>query len=121
MYIYSLFSVFCFRRCSVKQLKFEIYIILCQYSYHSFIKGSKNENKFGNINILDCNSLSSGYGNEFQKVWVMHNIPHRIWSFSCIYLAENKRKWAGHGLTSVNLQLRSEAITAENFIPLTLF
>ena len=65
MYIYSLVSVFYFRHFSVKQLKFEIYNILCRYSYHSFIKGFKN--KFGEINISDCNFLSSSYGNESQK------------------------------------------------------
>ena len=52
---------------SVKQLTFEIYIILRQYAYHSFIKGSKNKNKFGEINILDCNFLSSTYGKESLK------------------------------------------------------
>ena len=52
---------------SVKQLTFEIYIILCEYSYHSFISDSKNKNKFGNINISDGNFLSSSYGNESHK------------------------------------------------------
>ena len=33
-----------------------------------------------------------------KKVWVMQNIPRWIWSFSCNWLAENKKKWAGHGL-----------------------
>ena len=63
----SLVGVFCSRHFSVKQLAFEIYIILCQYFYHSFILGSKNKNKFGEINILDCNFLSSSYGNESHK------------------------------------------------------
>ena len=36
-YICSLVSVFCSRLFSVKQLTFENYTILCQYSYHSFI------------------------------------------------------------------------------------
>ena len=67
MYIYSLVSVFCFHHFSVEQLSFEIYIILCQYSYHSFIKGSKNKNKFGEINISDRNFLLSSYGNESRK------------------------------------------------------
>ena len=67
MYIYSLVSTFCFCHFSVNQLKFEIYIILCRYSYHSFIKGSKNKNKFGEINILDCNFLPSSYGKESKK------------------------------------------------------
>ena len=37
MYMCSLVSVFCSRLFSVNQLTFEIYIILCQYSDHSFI------------------------------------------------------------------------------------
>ena len=44
MYMCSLVSVFCSRLFSVNQLTFEIYIILCQYSDHSFILGSKNKN-----------------------------------------------------------------------------
>ena len=67
MYIYSLVSVFSFRHFSVKQQKFEINIILCRYSYHSFIKCSKNKNTLCEINILDCNFLSSSYWNESQK------------------------------------------------------
>ena len=67
MYMCSLVSVFGSRLISVKQLTFEIHIILGQYSYHSFIQGSKNKTKFGEINISDCNFLSSSYGNEFQK------------------------------------------------------
>ena len=34
------------------------------------------------------------------KGWVMENIPRWIWSFSCNRLAENKMKWAGHGLNT---------------------
>ena len=67
MYMCSLVSVICSHHFSVKQLAFEIYIILCQYSYHSFIKGSKYKIKFGETNILDCNFLSSSYGNESYK------------------------------------------------------
>ena len=66
-YMCSLVGVFCSRHSSVKQLTLEIYIILCQYFYHSFIKGFKNKNKFGEINILDGNFLSSSYGNESHK------------------------------------------------------
>ena len=51
----------------MKQLTFKIYIILCQYFYHSLIKGSKNKNKFGEINILVGNFLSSSYWNESHK------------------------------------------------------
>ena len=61
MYMCSLVSVFCSRLFSVNQLTFEIYIILCQYSDH------KKENKFGEINILESNFLSSSYGNESHK------------------------------------------------------
>ena len=67
MYMCSLVSDFCSRLFSLKQLTFESYIILCQHSYHSFIQGSKNKFKFGEINILDCNFLSSSYGNESHK------------------------------------------------------
>ena len=41
-------------------------------------------------------------GMSLTKVWVMENIPCWIWSFSCNWLAENKRKWAGHGLILVD-------------------
>ena len=68
MYTFCLVSVFCIRQFSVKQLKFEIYIILCQYSYHSFLKGSENKTTFGEINISDSNFLSSSYGNALKKV-----------------------------------------------------
>ena len=67
MYMYSLVSVFCSRLFFVKQLTFAICIVLCHYSFHSFIYGPKNKNKFGEINILDCNFLSSSYGNESHK------------------------------------------------------
>ena len=67
MYMCRLVSVFCSRLFFVKQLIFEIYTILCQYSFNSFIQGSKNKNRFGEINILDCNFLSSSYGNESHK------------------------------------------------------
>ena len=60
---------------SVKQLKFDIYTILCQYSYHSFIWGSKNKNKFGEINISDSNLLSSGYGNE-SWLWKIYHTEY---------------------------------------------
>ena len=67
MYMCSLVSALCSRLFSVNQLTFEIYIILCQYSGHRFIKASKNKNKFGEINILDSNFLSSSYGIESHK------------------------------------------------------
>ena len=64
MYMYSLVSVFCSSHFSVKKLKFKIYTILCRNSYHSFILCSKNITKCGEINISDCNFLSSSNGNE---------------------------------------------------------
>ena len=42
MYMYSLVSVFCSRHFSVKQLKFEIYIIVC-----ITVPLGKNEIEFG--------------------------------------------------------------------------
>ena len=38
MYTCSLVCVFCSRKFSVKQLKFEIYIVLCQYSIIVFFR-----------------------------------------------------------------------------------
>ena len=55
---------------SVKQLEFKTYIILCRYIYHSFLQGSKTKNRFGEINISDCNFLSSSYRGELKKVEV---------------------------------------------------
>ena len=76
--MYSLVSVFCSSHFSVKPLKFEINVILCQYSYNSFIFGSKNKNKFGEINFLDCNFLSSSYGNESKKfeLWEIYHAEY---------------------------------------------
>ena len=68
--IFDLVSVFCNRKFSVKQLKFEIYIVLCRFVslfYHSFLQGSENKTKFGEINISDSNFLSSSYGECSQK------------------------------------------------------
>ena len=78
MYTCCLVSVFCSRQFSVKQLKFEIYIILCQYSYHSFLKGSENKTKFGEINISDSNFLSSSYGNALKmcEVWKIYHTEY---------------------------------------------
>ena len=60
-------SVFGSLRFSVKQLKFEIYIIL-SHTYHSFLLGSENKNKCREINISDSNLLSSSYGNALKLV-----------------------------------------------------
>ena len=76
MYMRSLVGVFCSRHFSVKQLTFEIDIFLCQYSYHSYLKGSENKTKFREINISVSNFLSSSYGNALKKVRGMENIPH---------------------------------------------
>ena len=75
MYIYSLVSVFCFRHFSVQQLKFEIYIILCGYSYHSFIKGSKNKLNLVKLTFPTATSSNQVMGMSLKKVWVMQNIP----------------------------------------------
>ena len=66
LYMCSLLSVIC-GHLFCETVTFEIYIILCQYSFHSFILGSKTKNTFGEINIFDCNFLSSSYGNESHK------------------------------------------------------
>ena len=95
----SLVSVFCSRLFSVNQLTFEIYIILCQYSDYSFIQDSKSKSKFGEINIWTAISSHQVMGMSLTKLLVMENIQRWIWSFSCNWLAENKRKWAGHGLS----------------------
>ena len=72
MYMCSLASVFCSRHISVKQLKFEMYIILCQYSYHGFLYGSKNKLKLSEMNI------SSSYGNDLKRceVWKIYHIEY---------------------------------------------
>ena len=61
---------------AVKQLKFEIYIILCQYSY----QGSENKTKFDEINISDSNFLSSSYGNALKKceVWKIYHAEYGL-------------------------------------------
>ena len=76
MYIYSPVSVFCSRHFSVKQLKFEIYIILCLYSYicHSFLNVSKN--KIGEINISDCNFLTSRMISKKCEVWKIYHTEY---------------------------------------------
>ena len=71
MCIYSLVSDFCFRHFSVKQLKFEIYIILCRYSYHCFIKGSKNKNKLVKLTFRTAIPFHQDMGISLKKVWVM--------------------------------------------------
>ena len=71
MYMYSLVSVFCSHHFSAKQLKCEIYIILSQISL-----GFYNKTIFGEINILDCNFLSSSNGNDPKKceVWRIYQL-----------------------------------------------
>ena len=72
MYMCSLVSVFCSRLFSVKQLTFEIDNVLCQYSFHSFILGSKNKNTFGEINIWTAISCHQVMGMSLTKVWVIY-------------------------------------------------
>ena len=76
IYMCSLVSVFCSRLFSVNQLTFEIYIILCQYSDHSFILGSKNKN-INLVKLTFWTAISSHQvmGMSLTKMWVMENIP----------------------------------------------
>ena len=67
---------------SVKQLTFEIYTILCQYSYHSFIKGSKNK-KMVKLTFWTANSSHQVVGMSLTKVWVMYvlfNVLRWLWN-----------------------------------------
>ena len=67
MYMCSLVSVFCSRLFSVNQLTFEIYIIMCQYSDHSFIRVLKVKINLVKLTFLTTISShqshkSVGYG-----------------------------------------------------------
>ena len=75
MYVCSLVGVFCSRHFSVKQLKFEIYIFLCQYSYHIFIWGSKKKMVIHVLTFWTAISSHQVMGMSLTKVWVMENIP----------------------------------------------
>ena len=75
LYMCSLVSVFCSRIFSVNQLTFEIYIILCQYSDHSFILGSKIKLNLVKLTIWTAISSHQVMGMSLTKVWVMENIP----------------------------------------------
>ena len=89
----SLVGVFCSRHFTVKLLTFEN-IISSQYSYHSFINGSKNKNKFGEINILECTFLSSRYGNESHKSLGYATIsPKIVFFFFQIFFFQIGRIW----------------------------
>ena len=67
MYMCSLVNVFCSRLFSVKQLTFEMYIVLCQYSYHSFISGLKIKLNLVKLTFGLQFPLASSYGNESHK------------------------------------------------------
>ena len=98
MYMCSLVSVFCSRLFSVKQLTFEIYIILYQYSYRAVLFRVLKIKPDLVKSHLDCNFLSSSYGNESQKsvgyVIVIHgDNPRALASgLSCVQVAK-------HGIT----------------------
>ena len=94
MYIYSLVSVFCFRHFSVKQRKLEMYIILCRYYYHILSRVLKIKINLVKLTFRTAISSHQVMGMSLKKVCVMQNITRWIWFFSCIWLAENKRKWA---------------------------
>ena len=51
----------------MKAYKYRLFNVLCWLWNIDEGAGSKNENKFGEINILDSNFLSSSYGNESHK------------------------------------------------------
>ena len=65
--MYSLVSVFCFRHFPVKQLKSEIYIILCGYPYHSLSRILKIKLVELTFRTAKMYFLSSSYGNESHK------------------------------------------------------
>ena len=67
----------------LKPLKFEFYIILCQYFYHNFLLGSKTITKFDEINISDCNLPSSSYGNDLKKceVWKITHTEYGLFDW----------------------------------------
>ena len=69
MYMCSLVNVFCSCLSSVKQLTFEIYIILCQYSYHSF----KIKINLVKLTFWTAISVHQVMGMSLTKVWVMEN------------------------------------------------
>ena len=75
MYMCSLVGVFCSRHFSVKQLTFEIYIILCQYCHHSFILVLKIKINLVKLTCLAAISSHQVMGMSLTKVWVMENIP----------------------------------------------
>ena len=91
---------FCSRLFSVKQITFEIYIILCEYLITVLFRILKIKINLVKLTFQTAFSSRQVMGMSLTKVWVMENIPRWIWSFSCNWLAENKRKWAGHGLSS---------------------
>ena len=66
---------FCSRHLSVKQLTFEIYIILCQYC-HSFILVLKIKINLVKLTFLTAISSHQVMGMRLTKVWVMENMPH---------------------------------------------
>ena len=49
--------------CTMKQLKFEIYIILCRYSYHTYLSFEILKIKVNLVKLTfsDCDFLSSSY------------------------------------------------------------
>ena len=76
MYIYSLVSVFCFCHFSVKQLQFEIYIILCDILIKVLIRVLKIKQNLVKFTFRTATSSHQVMGMSLKKVWVMQNIPH---------------------------------------------
>ena len=79
MYTCSLVSIFCSRQLSVKQTNFEIYIILCQYSYHSFFRFLKIKITLAKLTSQMCNFLSSSNMGMITKkceVWKIYHTEY---------------------------------------------
>ena len=75
MYMCSLVGVFCSRHFSVKQLTFEIYIILCQIFTTVLLKVLKIKIDLVKLTFWTAISSYQVMGMSLTKVWVMENIP----------------------------------------------
>ena len=75
MYMCSLVIVFCCRHISVKQLTFEIYIILCQYFIKVLFRVLKIKINLVKLTFWTAISSHQVMGMSLTKVWVMENIP----------------------------------------------
>ena len=79
MYTCSLVSVFCSHQISVKQLKFEIHIILLvSIFYHSFLFGSEKKTKLVKLTFWTAISSHQVMGMLSKKceVWKIYHIEY---------------------------------------------